>query len=119
MFDQSSRSSDISVRYLVLLMCITVSTFAVSRPLLNHEADLKYEFAAQQIYPIRYDQIEGLEPPVTSMAEALSYSFLMHGQARWHQLQRLMSLLPGDKALRWAQQDPLLMATQEPKHASP
>ena len=36
-------------------------------------------------------------------------------QARWHQLQRLMSLLPGDKALRWAQHDPLVMATQEPK----
>ena len=53
--------------------------FAGSRPLLTHEADLKYEFAAQQIYLIRYAQVAGLDPPATSLAEALSYSLLVHG----------------------------------------
>ena len=75
---------------------------AGSKPMSDTERDLRYEFFSLRIYLIRSVNLEGLAMP-DCRVEALALSMISTGQAPWHQLQRLTSLLPCDARLRWPQ----------------
>ena len=77
---------------------------AGARDIMPCESDLKYEFFAQDIYLIRGVSLHELPEPEHSRPEALAFSLIAHGQARWGQLERLVQMLPSDASHRWRQE---------------
>ena len=78
---------------------------AGTRALSSFEEDLRMEFLQMEIYLVRGVDVRDVDRPTENMAELLAFSFVVHGQAKWNQLQRLIDLLPCDKTLRWQQAD--------------
>eukprot|EP00439_Symbiodinium_sp_Y106_P072657 s487_g13.t1 len=78
---------------------------AGARELTPTEQNLRAEFFDQHIYLIRGVKVEGLPVPDVNRAEALAFGLIACGQAKWDQLERLLGLLPGDRSLRWQQED--------------
>ena len=81
-------------------------------PIHIFEEDLKREFFKQHIYLIRGVQLSGLPIPSDNAAEALAFGLICCGQARWQQLERLLTMLPGDRSLRWKQEESSRLASQ-------
>ena len=94
--------------------CFTLGGIYVAGvyPLSFTEADLRYAFAAQQIYRIRNVDVRGFSLPDSCRIERLAFSMVVHGQVTWTQLQRLSSWLPSDKRVRWNPS----WGVEEPEH---
>ena len=78
---------------------------AGTRPLSYYEEALRTEFLALHIYLIRGVDVADIQAPPQNQAEAIAFGLIGCGEATWQQIERLLSMLPSDKSLRWVQDD--------------